>query len=612
MDFILNIFDGMFSQDSSMIYYLAGGALLLVFLYLLLRKTKGKGKGALKSEAKTSEAKETNQEVVDKKVARLAAKAAKEAKKKAEKAAKLAQKHKGKLPPPVPEPKADLVPPPEPQQVPVEQAADPKAANAEISQKPLIAPLKELAAPMEPKPQSALGTFRAVQLKAAQTTLVVPKTSSAPLPPKPPASSPAAKFQDLVPPAFPHAPAHVPPAHVPPAPVHVPPAPAPVPPAPAPLQKAPVPENPTVPDKPAAPKAANTHIGARIGSGIKSAPSQTSLPEISVAVEQEQFEPLDFPGPGQNSAASEESVPPEPSKTPPDLPPPAPVVEEIMELEVEDLQSEILKEAEPIKSEQPISEQSTSEQSTSEQSTSEQSTSEQSTSEQSISKQSISEEPISKQSISEEPISEQSISEQPRKDEENKGLAADIPVLKPMTVLEGRGGVLKASQTQMSTPIRIEQTQMPRPKESVPEVSKASGETSKEPLTIQELNVTYEKMTFLNPIEIVYYKLLRAAFTQYLIFPKVVSKAAVKVISNNQEHLKMAENVLVGTSISFVICDVKLNIKAIVEVVDESQGPSNKDKARDYIFKKAGCVMLRFYSGDTPPDVSTLRRFLLD
>ncbi|MDR1487408.1 MAG: DUF2726 domain-containing protein [Deltaproteobacteria bacterium] len=113
-------------------------------------------------------------------------------------------------------------------------------------------------------------------------------------------------------------------------------------------------------------------------------------------------------------------------------------------------------------------------------------------------------------------------------------------------------------------------------------------------------------------MEIVYYKLLRAAFTQYLVFPKVVSKATVKVRTHNPEHLKMANNVLTGTNVSFVICDVKLNIKAVVELVDDEKGTTNKDKARDYILKKAGCVLIRFYSGDAPPDVATLRRLLLD
>jgi hypothetical protein len=47
-------------------------------------------------------------------------------------------------------------------------------------------------------------------------------------------------------------------------------------------------------------------------------------------------------------------------------------------------------------------------------------------------------------------------------------------------------------------------------------------------------------------------------------------------------------------------------------VVDEKEPLSNKDRARDYILKKAGLLVVRFYSGDTPPDVSTLRKLLTD
>jgi hypothetical protein len=180
---------------------------------------------------------------------------------------------------------------------------------------------------------------------------------------------------------------------------------------------------------------------------------------------------------------------------------------------------------------------------------------------------------------------------------------------RPMTVLESRGGILLASQTQMTSPIQIDQTQMPKVmKDALSGPAAASGQG----VTIQDLDVVYERNTFLTPLEVVYYKLLRSAFTQFLIFPKVTSRAAVSVSSRNQEHLKVAENVLTNTSISFLICDVKLNIKAVVQLVDDSQPPSNKDKARDYILKRAGCVLVRFYSGDTPPDVATLRRLLLE
>jgi hypothetical protein len=182
-----------------------------------------------------------------------------------------------------------------------------------------------------------------------------------------------------------------------------------------------------------------------------------------------------------------------------------------------------------------------------------------------------------------------------------------------MTILEGRGGVLKASQTQMSTPIQIDQTQLPRVmKEAVAAATAGTSGLAPATVTVQELDATYQKNIFLNSLEIVYYKLLRAAFTQFLIFPKVTSRAAVTVISKNPDHLKVAENVLTSTTLSFVVCDVKLNIRAVVEVVEEKQPPSNKDRARDYILKKSGLMVVRFYSGDTPPDVSTLRKLLAD
>ncbi|MDR1313078.1 MAG: DUF2726 domain-containing protein [Deltaproteobacteria bacterium] len=112
----------------------------------------------------------------------------------------------------------------------------------------------------------------------------------------------------------------------------------------------------------------------------------------------------------------------------------------------------------------------------------------------------------------------------------------------------------------------------------------------------------------MTPLEIVYYKLLRGALKQYLVFPRVSARAVVKAASDSADHLKIADNVLNGTSVSFIVCDVRLNIRAVVEVVDESVVPTNKDKARDYILKKAGCLLVRFYSGDKPPDVETMRR----
>jgi hypothetical protein len=189
--------------------------------------------------------------------------------------------------------------------------------------------------------------------------------------------------------------------------------------------------------------------------------------------------------------------------------------------------------------------------------------------------------------------------------------AEPILAAKPMSILEGRGGVLKASQTQMSTPIQIDHTQLPRVMKQAATAAQTAG-TSQVTVTVQELDATYQKNIFLNSLEIVYYKLLRAAFTQFLIFPKVTSRAAVTVISKNPDHLKVAENVLTNTTISFVVCDVKLNIRAVVEIVDDKEPPTNKDRARDYILKKAGLMIVRFYSGDTPPDVSTLRKLLTD
>jgi hypothetical protein len=152
----------------------------------------------------------------------------------------------------------------------------------------------------------------------------------------------------------------------------------------------------------------------------------------------------------------------------------------------------------------------------------------------------------------------------------------------------------------MAAPIQIDQTQLPRQAAPAPQRQKKT-------VTIQDLDVSYEKLSFMTPLEIVYYKLLRAALKQYLIFPRVSARAVVRPESPDPEHLKIADNVLSGTAVSFIVCDVRLNIRAVVEVVDESVAPSNRDKARDYILKKAGCLLVRFYSGDKPPDPETLR-----
>ncbi|MDR1165253.1 MAG: DUF2726 domain-containing protein [Deltaproteobacteria bacterium] len=186
-------------------------------------------------------------------------------------------------------------------------------------------------------------------------------------------------------------------------------------------------------------------------------------------------------------------------------------------------------------------------------------------------------------------------------------MAQDSPGLSPTGARPGAkaagarpGGAVFAGQTQMATPIKIDQTQLPQN-------PRAAAPTLKKSVTIQDLAVAYEKRTFMTPLEITYYKLLRGALKQYLIFPRVSAQAVVKATGQEPEHQKIADNVLSGTSLSFIVCDVRLNIRAVVEVVDESQVPSNKDKARDYILKKAGCLIVRFYSGDKPPDVETLR-----
>jgi hypothetical protein len=181
------------------------------------------------------------------------------------------------------------------------------------------------------------------------------------------------------------------------------------------------------------------------------------------------------------------------------------------------------------------------------------------------------------------------------------------PQIRVQPVIQGdsqiaprHAGAVIAGQTQMATPINIDQTQMPR---SMKETLKSEKKT----VTIQDLDVAYEKLSFMTPLEIVYYKLLRGALKQYLIFPRVSTRSVVKAASKDPEHLKIADNVLNSTNVSFIVCDVRLNIRAVVEVVDENQIPTNKDKARDYILKKAGCLLVRFYSGDKPPDVEALR-----
>jgi hypothetical protein len=180
----------------------------------------------------------------------------------------------------------------------------------------------------------------------------------------------------------------------------------------------------------------------------------------------------------------------------------------------------------------------------------------------------------------------------------NPGAAGASPQLTVRTRPGRIGGPEIAGRTHMATPIQIDQTQLP---------GAARQASEKKSVTIQDLDVAYEKLPFMTPLEIVYYKLLRGALKQYLIFPRVSSGAVVKAASKDREHQKIADNILNGTNLSFIVCDVRLNVRAVVEVVDENEVPTNKEKARDYILKKAGCLLVRFYSGDKPPDVDTLR-----
>ncbi|MDR2349778.1 MAG: DUF2726 domain-containing protein [Deltaproteobacteria bacterium] len=181
------------------------------------------------------------------------------------------------------------------------------------------------------------------------------------------------------------------------------------------------------------------------------------------------------------------------------------------------------------------------------------------------------------------------------------GVSASPPAPEFAAAAPGRTpGPAFAGQTRMAAPINIDQTQMPKS-------MKKPGKGDKKTVTIQDLDVDYEKTSFMTPLEIVYYKLLRGALKQYLIFPRVTTKAVVKATSPDAEHQKIADNVLNSTNLSFIVCDVRLNIRAIVEIVDENEIPTNKDKARDYILKKAGCLLVRFYSGDKPPDAETLK-----
>jgi hypothetical protein len=729
MDFFLNLTGSMF-EDSSSIYFLAGGAFLLVFLYLVFKKLKSKGRLGKKESTKPDKkemrppeaGKEviTDEMVVDKKMAKLAAKAAKEAKKKAALAAKLEKKHSGKLfgrqkaaePAPAAAPvQKGLVetdsPPPMVNLVPTQGLS--RTASGQVLAMAAQPVSEAMSAP-------ATGHFKALQLKAAQTVL----PTAAPLPPEVPTmpvappSQPAPLSLAPAPPPAPLAPAA--PVEVSPAPLQPPvklTAPPPVPPVAAPPAQAAAVEEPQVSlaAKLASPPPAST--GVRIASGQKSS-SRTLAPE-TLSVESPDVrptgdsEPIDIPeltGPAASqkvqvvtSGPSSEIISASFSAPEPQVP--AVLNDQILSLEPSDTASLVysnlgVSEAEASDTVEIALEAAEPEDGDALDDSAQAETDETSdnlvqnasgldefsleavgadedialkiasiaaaivdelsldtlkpaaesaaaadASPASLAPPTIAEtspviDVVEVEKLESPPAFKERRAPRPAQPDPADSAPPVIPAMpvgpeytdsradtqvvakepvlldplkaKPMSVLEGRSGVLKASQTQMSTPIEIDQTQMPR----IMKEAYAHASPVGQSVTVQDLEVNYEKNTFLSPMEVIYYKLLRSAFNQFLIFPKVTSRAAVNVSSRNSEHLKVAENVLSGTCISFVICDVKLNIKAVVELVDDSAPPSNKERARDYILKKAGCVLVRFYSGDTPPDVGTLRRLLLD
>ncbi|MDR1308640.1 MAG: DUF2726 domain-containing protein [Deltaproteobacteria bacterium] len=556
MDAFFALVSDIFGQGNSSKFTLAGGAFLLVFVYLVFRKLRPQSPKKKEAKPGPAEGPVSDEMVVDKKMARLAAKAAKEAKKKAKAAAKLAAKHKGKLPSPAgPGPAAmgqpSLAGPAEesvPSFVLPPPAMSPSAAQALTAE---AVPLLALAASPVPEALAspAPGNFKALQLKAAQSGPVLPQAAQAPGP----AFQFAAPHTQAVPggPGVPEAstvfggPAQAAPAQQSSTPIS---------PQPAPLDQAILPPSGT---------------GVRIASG-----GQTESPSAPASEPPlEEAEPAD----GQDAPV------PFPEFQAPG--PPAEEVPEILELEP----AAQVDEAAPLLEVESVPDHG-------------------SPGEEARKETVVQTSPLPPEGL-EAPLPEAPGEEIAPSPEAQRMAAPPILQAKPMSILESRGGVLKASQTQMATPIQIDQTQLPRVMKEAVASSQPDGVAT---VTVQELEVTYQRNIFLSSLEIVYYKLLRAAFTQFLIFPKVTSRAAVTVISRNPDHLKVAENVLSNTTLSFVVCDVKLNIRAIVEVVDEAQPASNRDRARDYILKKAGLVVVRFYSGDTPPDVATLRKLLAD
>ncbi|MDR1546464.1 MAG: DUF2726 domain-containing protein [Deltaproteobacteria bacterium] len=533
MDFLLSFVEG------PNLYYLLGLVLVLAVLALVARKAKSKGKSSPKTDALP-----TQESLVDKKVAALAAKAAKAAQKKAQAAAKAAQKRKGKQPPEAePAPPDDGLP-----------AVAPAVALAVAPAAPVSPAAAVVAAPQTG------GVFRAVQLKAVQAVPgeAAPRSSASPLPPP------------------------------------APPTPKPVEPPPA-IKLAPQPPSPPQPVPPAQSKVKSL-FGVKIGSTLRGVkPSEDADPPVSQAATATPADDLRLADPDVD----------QPSELTPALEPP------------DEQSGDLDKAAQAIESAaaavwhsmaEPASVSPTAAPDVSE------------AFELDVTPRDESEpaQPaafdVPAPPAAAAPVSSASLAPPaPPAPPAAAASPAATPTIQlveepPMTTLESRGGALQASCTQMTTTIQVDQTQLPRNLKPASSVAPVSGGA----VTVQELDAVYEKNIFLTPLEIVYYKLLRSAFTQYLIFPKVASQAAVTIVSRNAEHRKVAENVLATTCLSFVVCDVKLNIKAVVEVLDENETPSNKERARDYILKKAGCLLVRFYSGDTPPDVESLRRLLLD
>ncbi|MDR2368086.1 MAG: DUF2726 domain-containing protein [Deltaproteobacteria bacterium] len=568
MDTFLNMFNDMFGNESSL-YYLGGGLFILIFLYLLFKKLRPKvpNKPGKKPQGAPAGQPTANEMAADKKMAKIAAKAAKEAKKKAEAAAKLAAKHKGKLPKGAPAP------------LPGDPFGQPgqNAFNQGFNGNPGPAPgAYPPPAPMGPPPQAPAQAGPAWPQAAPGAPLMA--TLASPVPESQASPAPGSFRAVQLRPAGAPGPAPAPQPSPPPVAAPAPPAPeaAVIKPAP------PVPEPSPPPPEPPAPK-----------------------PEPPVAAQPEPpaqaLEGPAAPGGVRISTGGQSAVPPVPAPGPETGPPAVEPIEELVldepleaePLEAEPLEAEALEAGtlETVAAPAPdgmahiLDVESVPD------------------------LDSPGAEARTQTLVQTSPLeSDGDLAAAP-------GAGPSPPPAKPMAILEGRGGVLKASQTQMSTPIQIDQTQLPRVMKeaaAAAQAAQAPGPVAPATVTVQELDATYQKNIFLNPLEIVYYKLLRAAFTQFLIFPKVTSRAAVTVISKNADHLKVAENVLTNTTVSFVVCDVKLNIRAIIEVIDEKLPPTNKDRARDYILKKAGLLVVRFYGGDTPPDVSTLRKLLGD